>query len=299
MQKRIEFGGKVYEFPSDFTDAEIAAALEGQSAPAAAKPQQQETPSSLASTALDFGKGVLKGAGRQALDLGRLVMMQHNPALMPGLPASGELPPNPDALSSSNAAQTAGGVAADVASIAVPAGRASMANPLLRRAANRLERVAVPEMTERSAGMALERGRGVVSRSNAAALRAEAKATPQESSIMIKRGRNWVPRETNPSKLQPTADAMTRAAEAKTRDFSQQELLSMAGRSTLGWMLSGGNPTIGAAIGASKLLGRPLPSSMIAQGLHSAAPALNAAGGGGAGYLAQLALRSLFGEQEK
>lgn len=79
MAKRIEFEGVVHEFPDDFTDAEIAAALSSAHPappPPAAKAPVASPPRSLlqrtADTGVDVAIGAAKGATNSAIGLGRL-----------------------------------------------------------------------------------------------------------------------------------------------------------------------------------------------------------------------------------
>jgi hypothetical protein len=133
---------------------------------------------------------------------------------------------------------------------------------------------------------------GRVTEKNAAALAKEAAATPVQSSIVVKRGANWVPKTTKPSRLQPAADAMTEAAAQPGQSVSWPELAMLGGG---GYMLGG--PKGAAALGAIRLLNRPGVKSGAAQAIHSTAPALNAATYGAGGALVD-ALTRLLGGQE-
>jgi len=177
-------------------------------------------------------------------------------------------------LQSENTTQGVGGFISDLA-VSGPQAVAARSGNVVRAGANALQRSAVPALTRTGATQVLERGVGYPSAKNAAALAAEAAATPVESSIMVKRGAHWVPRETKPSKLQPAADAMTEAAATPSAKISWPELAMLGGG---GYMLGG--PKVAAAMGAIRLLNRPGVKATAAKGLQAAGPALQASGAG-------------------
>jgi hypothetical protein len=194
----------------------------------------------------------------------------------------------PDWMLPKDDAQRMGGRAFDVATVALPIARAASASHFLPRAANALERHAVPALTRQGAEQVLERGAGIVSKRSASKMAAAAEASPSASRTVVVEGGKRLP--IGPSRLQPAADAMARAAARKPKSF-----LPDVGLVAGGGLLGG--PT-GAAMGALRILSRPTPSSMIAQGLHSAGPAVQGVAGGVGAMGLQALLRLLGGGSE-
>jgi hypothetical protein len=221
------------------------------------------------------GMGFLKGVARTALDSAKMASLGSGNIL-----ALRMVPDELDAaLQPKDDAERYGGYASDVATVMLPGGAVAKGAKLLRPMAGGMLRRAVPALKGKGAEQVLSRGLGRVSMNNAAALAKEASATLA--------GR---------ARLQPAAEAMSKAAKTKGPKLSATEAMAM----TLG--LGGGiglnSPFLGAALGASSLLGRPRVASGIAQGLHSAAPALQFAGGGLTAEAAAAALRALLSGRE-
>jgi len=241
------------------------------------------------STAADVGIGAAKGLGRFGMDAVRAVNFT-----LGGNPLAAMSIKNPDVLESENTAQSVGGFGTDLATAAVPGGfamRGSRLVPMMQRGANRLGAHATgmaPELVEQ----AQKRGLGIVTQGNAKKLEALADATKRESSTVRKVGNNWIPISKQPSRLQPVAEGMRAAADKPADKLRWQEVAAGIGG---GAMMQ--SPKVALILGGLSLLGRPLPSSVIGQGLHSAAPALQGVAGG-AGSLTAQALMRLFGGDE-
>jgi hypothetical protein len=184
---------------------------------------------------------------------------------------------------------------------ALPGATAAKGLKLLPRAAAAIERRAV-QTTPKIAEQLLESGYGRIAQKNAAALAKEARRTPvmKEVPKWSEKAQAWGHKTVRgPSKAQPMADAMANAVATKASPWSVQDYLNVTGRGLLGQYLMPGAPVVGAAIGAAtKLAQKPRVTSAIAQGLHSAAPALSAIGGGGLSLAAAEYLKSLFGGSE-
>lgn len=178
MQKRVEFGGKTYEFPDDATDAEIAAALDA----VAPKPPEKsfgakalDTIKALGSVAVDplglvnpsvkstlanMSSGAAKNTGRTALDLTSLYT-----------PSSGLSSQIPD-LQSQNPAETAGSIAADVAMTALPGAAVGRGTRAAERFANVNQRWAMGTADKKIAETLLKGGKAPLTETNRAAVRA-------------------------------------------------------------------------------------------------------------------------------
>lgn len=245
----------------------------------------------------DFTIGAAKGLGRAGLDVGRAFMGFMNPTSAQAL-ISGEYSGTPNILESTNTAQKLGGFASDVATTAVPVGTYAKGGRMAANLSNRILRHAVPEFSEKMAGQALKRGAGQVTEASARLLQKEARATPTLSSTVVQRGGKWVPKTRGPSPLQPTADAMTKAAGRKAKPVTVGEVAAILGGGTIGGSMVG-MPVAGALIGGAKLLGRPLPSSTIAQLLYNAGPTVQGVLGGAGALGVREALGALFGRDDE
>lgn len=240
----------------------------------------------------DLTMGAAKGLGRTGLDISRAFLGVMNPAMIPTL-TSGEYSGTPHVLESTNTAERLGGLASDVATTALPGGSAARGSRMAANLANRIERHAVPEFTAAMADQALSRGVGRVTAGSAKALAKEARATPTLSTTMVQRAGKWVPRSRGPSKLQPAAEAMAVAAARKAKPVTVGEAAAVLGGGTIGGSMVG-MPVAGALIGGSKLLGRPLPSSAIAQLLYNAGPTIQGVLGGAGAMGVREALAALL-----
>jgi hypothetical protein len=262
------------------------------------------------STGADIAIGAAKGLGRQVTDVARLLFdTKTNPAAVlnpitgPAALATGALGVPFDRLSAAmtpeNETQQYSGLAAEIATAAIPGGLAAKGARVLRPVAAAIERRAVPGLTARGAEQVLERGLGRITEKNAAALAKEARATPAVSAQVVMRGGKWVPKSKGPSKLQPSADAMRAAVDKPSRSMTWPEVAALmgGGAATTGYLF--GSPAVGAALGATRLLARPRVASTVAQGLHRAAPAVQATAGGGAGILADLIIQAIMGGGER
>lgn len=247
------------------------------------------------STAKDIGIGLAKGAGRQAIDLGRIARM--NPlqmiteaalAPLPGsekitqffpghMPAGAEAMTRPEGAAQSNAA-----LAVDLAASALlPGGFGAKGQRFVRPFANMLERGATG-MGEKEAEMALARTAGRISPRNAQALQAEADAIRAAAPAGVK---------VTP-KIESTAQKMKTAADtASGSQLSWPEVALIASP-------FGGKASIPmAALGAARMMARPTVRTGVAQGLYSVAPGLEAGGMTGFGIIAQQLSRLLGGEK--
>jgi hypothetical protein len=175
---------------------------------------------------------------------------------------------------------------------------ATLGKGALRAGANLVERKMVPGLTKRGADTLLDRGIGRVAEKNADAIGQLAKQTKRESTTVRQVGKNRreVPIWTKPSVHQPTADAMRTAVNAKGKSVLP-ELGGLVGTGALSLMGGGPATALGALYAAGRTLSRPRVATALAQGLHTAAPALGPLGGGGMSMAAQ-ALMRLFGESE-
>jgi hypothetical protein len=228
----------------------------------------------------DVGIGIAKGVGRQITDVTRLAASAYTPQML----TMGW--PTPRALEATNAEQVWGGRAADLASFAVPAARAASASKVLPRIAERILGHAVTTLPARGARQVLDRGRGVLTNANIQALEREARRP-----VLTERPK-WNPKTqdwgvkvvSKPNPLAPTAAAMRKAVDTPMSAPTWPEAAAVSGSYLLG------GPTTAALLGLASIARRPLPSSLIAQGLDTFAPALQGATGaiGGAAFRALL-----------
>jgi hypothetical protein len=251
-----------------------------------------EGPRSTLGDLADVAKGFGKRVGQTGLDLANLRTM-----------VGGETIPTPDWMQPTNRRQQEGMVGFDAASVAAPVMAGARLAPIaLRKAtpaiANRIERWAVPGLTKEGAEQVLSRGRGRVGGAvgdvNRQALWDEIlaeEAVPPNPSGLFK---------TQPaparSALRPASWAIKTSVEhAANRLPTTADLLTVLAGGGASYGTKSAIP--GMALAAAKVLGKPGPMSATAQALYSAAPAVNAVTGGGAGLVARY-LMSLFGEPE-
>jgi hypothetical protein len=177
-------------------------------------------------------------------------------------------------LEPSNDIQRYAGTMADVLSMAAPGFAAARGSTKLPRVALALEKRAVPGMSDAGAKYALDKGIGIVTKSNADKFQA---ATPARQSSQVKKvGARWVPAKPPvPHRLQPDADALTKAANKPTQYPTRNEL-----GASLGGGFLAQSPEVTMALGVAHAFARPLPSSAIAQGLHKGAGVIQGAAGG-------------------
>jgi hypothetical protein len=254
MQKRIELGGKVYEFPSDATDAEIAAALD------AAAPSPKAERSGIADAAI----GAAKGLGRAAVGTGRAMFAGYNPGSLTRIMSE----PDPDALQPENDTQRVAGLVGEYGPTALSAGAAARGGSnLIRRAAtHQWQRAAGRPVLEHPAiaNKVLESGRGGLSRGNAQAFaQSRQHGGPPVTRTLNTQAEKSLVEGVEHAERRPAIDSQT------------------------------------SIVGLLASLGKPYPRSVLAQMLHSSAPAINATAGAGGATAMQWALRNLFGEQEK
>lgn len=270
-QKRVEFDGKIHEFPDDFTDADIAAALSGGQAAPQAKSfgaKALDTIKALGSVAVDplglvnqktksaladASSGAAKNVGRTALDLASLYT--------PGMGHTSRIPD----LQSENTAEKVGSTAADIAMAIAPAAAGRVGVNAVRSGATALERSAVP-MSRDAAKFTMANRVGRPTQANAAALAEAAtpKALPGGSGKLVPK-----------PYIQEAATAMDKAANKTPRPFYEDAMVGSGAY----WL---GGPKLAATIAALKLLNRPAVKATAAHLGYGAAPVLGPAGAGAA-----------------
>lgn len=263
--------GTVHLFPAEATPEQIAQALG----------LKQEPARTLGGDLLDVAKGYGKGLLRIGSDVGDLMNRGAYSVLVPTKVD--------DALKPTNQRQQAGAFGADVASM-IPIGGLSRSARAVPAVAETIERVAVPGLGKKGAQQVLERGMGRATAANAKALYDEKladEAAHAASGI-------WKDTATYRSPISQASWAMKQASDANTR-FTPMDLASILSGGSLYGL---GGKTAGTALALGKLASKPIVGSTLAQGLHSAAPAMQAVGGGGLGLVAEQVLRRLFGGSE-
>lgn len=265
--RRLEFEGKAYEFPADFTDADVAKMLGGSAAP-------KET-RTVGGDLLDVGKGFAKGAGRMVIDLANL--SRYNP-VAPTYLMSPEVR-RPDWMNPTNLRQAQGMAGFDITSL-VPIGMGTSSARVVPKVATMIERKAVPALTKEGAEFALSRGAGRVSARSAEKLTEMARGAQGARTA----AGQW---EKAPAGLRNAREAISAAAK-QSRPITNAEALATLGS---GALLQ--SPETALAIGALQFLRRPKVASAIAQGLQTSAPLTQGAGG-----MMAAALMRLFGDDE-
>jgi hypothetical protein len=221
--------------------------------------------------AKDYAIGAAKGVGGAGFDVVKLLTGAlgggGNPEVINRILSLDR----PEWMQPDNPDQADAAFLGDAATMAIPGAGVAKAGRVAQRAASGLQRIAVPGLRNaRNAEAALSRGAGVVSQRSAGKLDALAKN----------------PRST----LRPVADAMRTAAD-KGPGWRFGDMAAMLAATQ--------HPGAGATIGALSAVTRPLPLSMISQGLYSGARAANPAIGGAASNITAAALRALLEKEEK
>jgi hypothetical protein len=238
----------------------------------------------------DLGIGGAKALGRMGVDTLKMVALGAGPVGMLGDKLYPEVRTAViPALEPSNDIQRYAGTIADIATMAAPGFAAARGSSKLPRLARAVEKRAVPGLTDAGADYVLDKGIGIVSKGNAAKFQS---ATPAHQSSQVRQqGGRWVnAKPPKPHRLQPDADAFTKAANKPTQYPTRNEL-----GASLGGGFLAQSPEVTMALGVAHALARPLPSSIIAQGVRKGAPLIQGAAGGaatlGAGSLARSAVQ--------
>jgi len=266
-QRVVTIGGKTYRFPADATDAEVAEALERESAPQVETPVTPPPRGLLADFFLGAGKGIGQAVNSANASLASMGPQQQiNPAILAAMKQSGvdpaTLPAQAEArLAPENLTQQIGSYAPDVAAaFALPGVRSGQA---LRTVAGAAERSAVPGLTREGSEILLRSGRGRVSAANAAEATAGAQPFQLPSGVRV-----------TPNAAACNAAESMQAAMARPAVPLWQDILAGSAGGYFGGKTGAG------VITGLRLLNRPGVKSGVAQAGYTAAPVVQPAAAG-------------------
>lgn len=268
-QKRIEIDGVVHEFPADFTDAEIAAALGDKPVEGAQKKAGLTTPGGIP---MDVAGGFLpdrKTAGEQlpmalattagALTGGTSLPILAKMAATGGGGVFGSLLKS--FANRAPAKQAIAEAATEGALQGFPeaAGAAKFLKGPLQRGGQAAWRYAAGGGSKTAAKEILEEGAGTLTKGNLARLESPRSATGA-----------FQPRTVSPNALKAMRSGVERASQGNA--LTLMDVLPATGT---GYVLG---PKAGLALAVAKQASKPLPASAIAQGMFSLGHASKSAG---------------------